>query len=334
MAFFDRMKHSIYIFLLSIFLFSCHSGTRKTESVTEHVLTVTVEPQRFFLEQLVGDAYTVQTLLPPGATPETYEPPPSVMIAMGKSLLYFKVGALGFENAWSQRLAANYPDIRIVDCSKGVELMREAGHHHPTEAAHPDNAAGAEAGVSGLPKVLPFDVRHEAPDPHIWSSPRTAKIMVENMYEALAESDPDNRERFRTGYEGLLEMLQRTDSLIRLRLASAPSHAFMIYHPALGYFARDYGLLQYSIEFEGKKPSPAQIRRSVDLARREKIHTVFIQRGFDMKNAEVIAEEIGAELFEINPLGYEWEEELLRIADILSRHDVNHPEKGEREGKR
>ena len=58
----------------------------------------------------------------------------------------------------------------------------------------------------------------------------------------------------------------------------------------------------------------------VDLARKEKINTVFIQRGFDAKNAKVIAEEIDAELFEIDPMTYKWDEELIKIATILSRH--------------
>ena len=59
--------------------------------------------------------------------------------------------------------------------------------------------------------------------------------------------------------------------------------SFIIYHPALGYFARDYGLNQLSIEFEGKNPSPAQIRKLVDIAQKEKINTVFVDKGFDTK---------------------------------------------------
>ena len=133
------------------------------------------------------------------------------------------------------------------------------------------------------------------------------------------EADPGNEEMYRENYRQLLGTIERTDSTVQALLDNAKGRSFIIYHPALGYFARDYGLNQLSIEFEGKNPSPSQIKEMIDIARQEKIHTVFVERGFDKKNAEVIAEEINAELFVIDPLAYEWDEELIRIASILSR---------------
>ncbi len=215
---------------------------------------------------------------------------------MGNSLLYFMVGDLGFEKAWSERLAANNPDVIIVDCSAGIvrlESDEQEGHGHGH--AHGDV------------------------DPHVWSSPRAMEIFSRNMLEAVVQADPENEKVYRSNYEKLNDMIIATDSLIREKLTRASSRSFVIYHPALAYFANDYNLHQHSVEFEGKNPSPAQIKELVDLARVENIHTVFIQKGFDKKNTEVIAREIGAEVFEIDPLSYEWERELVRIADILSR---------------
>jgi len=97
-----------------------------------------------------------------------------------------------------------------------------------------------------------------------------------------------------------------------------PSRSFIIYHPALSYLARDYGLKQYSIEFEGKNPSPSQMKALIDRARKEGINVVFVQQGFDTKNATVIANEIGGKVYVINPLAYEWDKELIRIAHILA----------------
>ena len=102
-------------------------------------------------------------------------------------------------------------------------------------------------------------------------------------------------------------------------LTDIPTRSFIIFHPSLGYFANQYDLHQHSIEFEGKNPSPAQIRMLIDDAGKENIKTVFIQRGFDERNAEVIAKEVGADIFEIDPLNYNWDTELIRIAEILSR---------------
>jgi len=290
------MKKYLFYILFFPLLLSCHSATKKESTSRKGILTVTIEPQRFFLEQIVGDAFVINTLVPPGTSPETYEPAPSVMVEMGNSLLYFMVGDLGFEKAWSERLAANNPDVIIVDCSAGIvrlESDEQEGHGHGH--AHGDV------------------------DPHVWSSPRAMEIFSRNMLEAVVQVDPENEKVYRSNYEKLNDMIIATDSLIREKLTRASSRSFVIYHPALAYFANDYNLHQHSVEFEGKNPSPAQIKELVDLARVENIHTVFIQKGFDKKNTEVIAREIGAEVFEIDPLSYEWERELVRIADILSR---------------
>ncbi|MDD2246139.1 MAG: zinc ABC transporter substrate-binding protein [Proteiniphilum sp.] len=288
-----------YLFIILIFTLAqaCNSGPKRGEANNKRVLTVTIEPQRYFLDQIVGDAFTINTLVPPGTSPETYEPAPSAMIEMGKSVLYFKVGSLGFENAWTARLSSNNPDVGIVDCSTGIELMGGHDHSHSDEDSY----------------------LHGAMDPHVWSSPRAVKIFAGNMLDAIVNVDTENEELYLSKFEKLSDKIDRTDSLIRNLLQHTPSRSFIIYHPALGYFAKDYGLRQYSVEFEGKSPSPSQIKDLIDIARREKINTIFIQRGFDIKNAEVIAKEINAKVFEIDPLKYEWDEELLRIASILAR---------------
>lgn len=294
------MRKYFYVLFLSVLIVSCVSGNKaKTEG--KRVLTVTIEPQRYFLDHIVGDAFTINTLVPPGTSPETYEPAPSVMVDMANSNIYFMVGDLGFEDAWSKRLAENNPGVRIVNCSEGIERMEGECHDH-------DHAHGHT-----------HDHSHSGADPHVWSSPLASKIIARNMLDAVVEIDPDNADTYRANYEQLIGKIERTDSLIRDLLSIAPSKSFIIYHPALGYFARDYGLQQHSMEFEGKNPSPAQIRVLVDLAKKEQINTVFIQREFDTKNASVIAGEIGAEIFEIDPLRYEWDDELLKIASIIAR---------------
>ncbi|NLY25461.1 MAG: zinc ABC transporter solute-binding protein [Bacteroidales bacterium] len=298
------MQKYLSILSLSLLLLACNSATKNKDAAQERVVTVTIEPQRFFLELLAGDEYSINTLVPPGTSPETYEPSPSVMIEMGKSDIYFRVGELGFEKVWSSRLEQNNPDVAIVDCSAGIDLMEGELHRHDHD--HADQAGDGHS--------------HTALDPHVWTSPGAMSVFTKNMLEALVKADPVNEPLYRSNYEILTHRINVTDSTIRALLQDASTDAFIIFHPALGYFARDYGLHQYSIEFEGKNPSPSQIRELIDLARKEKINTVFIQRGFDAKNAEVIAKEIDAELFEIDPMSYKWDEELIKIATILSRH--------------
>ncbi|MFA6701198.1 MAG: zinc ABC transporter substrate-binding protein [Dysgonamonadaceae bacterium] len=289
------MKRAIIIFipsLLLLFLLSCNSATQKQD---EHVLTVTIEPQRYFLERIVGEQYKVNTLVPPGSSPETYEPAPAVMVDLGKSEAYFKVGFLGFENAWSENLKQNNPNVKIVDCSAGIDLIHET-QDHAEEQGH----------------------NHGGADPHVWSSSKTAKVFVKNMFDNVITIDPGVKDQYQQNFDSLNLLIDRTDSTVTAILKDIPSRSFIIYHPALAYFARDYGLKQYTIEFEGKKPSPVQIKNIIDLAKTENIDIVFVQLGFDSKNAEVIAKEIGAKVYTINPLAYEWDKEMIRIASILA----------------
>lgn len=296
----NKMQKYLPILFVFSLLLSCNSVSKKEGGDKKGLLTVTIEPQRYFLEQIVGDTYKINTLVPPGTSPETYEPAPSVMLEMAKSKIYFKVGDLGFERAWSRRLAENNPDVMIVDCSEGIDLME--GHLH--------NHAGSGHNHS-----------QESMDPHVWSSPKAVKIFAQNMLEALISEDPENEDLYRDNFERFMVKVNNTDSLINNALENVPVRSFIIFHPALSYFANDYNLHQLSIEFEGKNPSLSQIRDLVDVAREENINTLFIQKGYDIKNAKVIASEVGAEIFEIDLLSYNWDEELIRIAEILSRED-------------
>jgi len=100
-------------------------------------------------------------------------------------------------------------------------------------------------------------------------------------------------------------------------MSQEADRAFMIYHPALSYFARDYGLLQISIEEEGKEPTPAHMRALIEISKIEKIGVIFVQPEFDKRNAEVVATELGARVVEINPLSYDWEKEMIHTATSL-----------------
>lgn len=289
------MKKYSLLLLISMLFAACSSN--KTND--SNVLTVTIEPQRYFLEQIVGDKFKVNTLVPPGLSPEAYEPSPSAMINLGKSKAYFKVGFLGYENVWTGRLSENNPHLQIVDCSAGIDLVYGAHctHDHSHDHAHHD---------------------HDSPDPHVWSSAKNALVFSENMLNAVVDLDTENADFYRENFEKLSRKIVETDSVLTRLLRGAPTRSFIVYHPALAYFARDYSLEQHSIEFEGKNPSPVQMKELVDLAKAEKIKTVFIQQEFDVKNTEVIAKEIGAKSHVINPLAYEWAEELIRIAQILA----------------
>jgi zinc transport system substrate-binding protein len=293
------MKNYLYLSLILLFALSCNIVNENRPTIT-----VSIEPQRYFVEQIVGDKFRVNTIVPAGTSPETYDPTPSQMIELGKSTLYFKVGYLGFENAWGKNLEENNVDVDVINCSNNINLIE--GENHSIEIGENDEHEGHN---------------HQGVDPHIWSSPKSALIMAENMLNALVVADEENQKQYRENFKKLETKIKDTDQKIRELLENAPVKSFIIYHPALGYLARDYNLTQYSIEFEGKNPSPQQLKVMIDFAREQGIRTIFVQKGFDMKNAESLAKEVGASIHSIDPLSYDWSDELIKVAQILANNE-------------
>lgn len=284
------MKQLIYILVL-LSLSACENTPQKSD---KPILTVTIEPLRYFTKSIAGDDYEVVSMVPKGNSPESYDPTPQQMVALNRSQAYLRIGYIGFEQAWMEKLKANYPNLKVFDTSKGVDLIQGEGHWHG-DHFH-------EGGV----------------EPHIWNSTKNASIIVDNIYAALCELNPTNQAAYKHRTDSLKQGISQTEKDIRTMLQKADS-TFLIYHPALSYFARDYDLKQISIEEGGKEPSPAQLKDLIDCCRKENIHVIFVQQEFDQRNAQLIADELGVKVVSINPLSYNWTEEMLRVAKALQR---------------
>ena len=269
-------------------LFAC---TNKVQQ--ENIITVTIEPQRYFAEQLADSLFRIECVVPAGTSPETYDPTPAQMANLARSKAYFCIGHIGFEEVWMDKLKQIFPQIHFFDNSAGISMI--TGHTHSANHSH-------EQGI----------------DPHTWSSPKAVRVIIQNMYAALVDIDAANESRYAVNLQRLLEYVDSIDMKITQILQNSSQKGFIIYHPALTYFARDYGLTQYSIEADGKEPSPEQLKTLMETVKEKGIKTVFIQQEFDRKNAELMAKETGCRLIVINPLSYDWGKEILHIAQALS----------------
>ena len=282
------MKKLIYILTLFI-LSACGNTTQKSE---KPILTVTLEPLRYFTEAIAEDNYEVVSMVPKGSSPESYDPTPQQLVNLSKSQAYLRIGYIGFEQAWMKKLEANCPNMKVYDTSKGIDLIRDKGHWHG-DHFH-------EGGV----------------EPHVWNSTQNALIIADNIYQALCELDSTHQEDYQKRLDVLKQTIRQTNANVHTLLENADS-TFLIYHPALSYFARDYGLKQVSIEEGGKEPSPAQLKALIETCRNENVHTIFVQQEFDQRNAQLIANELGVNIVSINPLSYDWVKEMIRIAEAL-----------------
>lgn len=294
------MKYTgIYILLTALLLLTACGG----KQADGKVVTVTIEPQRFFAEKIAGDKFAIHCVVPSGQSPETYDPTPKQMVQIGQSEAYLQIGYIGFELVWMQKIRENNPDLKIFDVSEGMKFVKETEeeeHEHETDDGHHHHHH-----AGGI-------------DPHIWSSIEGAKVIAWNTLNAFIELDKENTEYYWKNYNDLLAEIDKTEAVIKRLLDPLTDRTFIIYHPALTYFADEFDLVQLCIEMEGKEPSPAQLKQLVTTAKEHHAAVVFIQQEFDQKNAELIAKETGCRLVKINPLDYHWNTELIQIAKALA----------------
>lgn len=286
------MRH-IYILILSMLplLVSCGKSDSGKNTLEKPRVVVTIEPMRYFVEAIAGDRFQVTTMTPPGASPEFYEPTPQQMIDLNTCSAYIRVGTLGFEKTKLQKVADNAPHLYVIDSSKGIHLLPHEGC--------------CEAADGG--------------DPHTWMSPANAKIISRNIFKALCVIDTAGIKDYTTRLMSFEERLDSIDAQIKAYTQGLTNRTFLVYHPALGYFARDYGLRQLSVEHDGKEPSAEHAAHLIETCKEDDVKYVFIQKEYTGKMARRIAEEIGAEVVEVNLLSYDWEKEILNIAKTFAR---------------
>ena len=145
-------------------------------------------------------------------------------------------------------------------------------------------------------------------DPHVWMSCSNARIIASNILKALCELEPKNKAFFEKNYQSLLSIIDKRDSTIKESFKKDPDlvRKFVIYHPILTYFARDYQLEQLAIEEEGREPSASQLKSLIERARKEKIKFCLIQAEFANRNTTTFIKESHTKSMDINPLQGDW----------------------------
>jgi zinc transport system substrate-binding protein len=257
---------------------------------------VSIVPQKFFVEQIGKDLVDVHVMVEPGASPETYEPKPSQMVALSKARMYFAIG-VPFEKTWLQKIAAANPGMRVVHTECGIQKIPMAVDHQDEGKDHEKERHD-----------------HGALDPHVWLSPPLVMVQARNILTALQDVDAAHRSVYEANYKAFVATLVDLDAELRNIFAGKRGLQFIVFHPAWGYFARAYGLKQVPIEIEGKEPKPAQMKELIEHALKHQIKVVFVQPQFSSKSAEQVAKEIGGQVAFVDPLALNWAENLREVA--------------------
>ncbi len=312
-------KILIALFAISSFLFAKE-------------VTVSIVPQKYFVEKIAGDKIKVNVMVKPGSSPATYEPKTSQMRILASSVAYFSID-VPFEKVWLKKFQAANKKMLLVDTSKGIKKLEMEAHEHHDEE-HEEHAHKEEKHEAHghhdhhdhhdhhedekKDKEKHNSHKHEGLDPHIWLDPVLVKTQAKNIYEALVEIDLQNKEFYEKNYKEFLVELEQLNKKIEEIIEPFEHKAFMVFHPSWGYFSKRYHLEQIAIEVQGKEPKPAQLVELVKEAKKHEIKIVFVSPQFSQKGAKTISKSINGNVAVINPLAQDWNDNLIKVAKTIA----------------
>ncbi len=287
------MKKIILILSVVALMVSCSpnkSSEKKTES---DVITVSILPQKTFVQKIAGDDFVINLLIPPGSSPAAYTLLPSQLKDISRSAVWFRIGYIGFEHSWQDKIAQANSNMKVVNLSEGLDLIADKMEQH-----------GDHVHLDGV-------------DPHVWLSPVLVKQMAKKILDELVDLKPEKTVEYKANYMRFVKECDQLNIDLTNQLKPYKGRKFIVFHPSLSYYAREYGLDQYSLESGGKEPTPQHLKKVVDLAKEENIKIIYIQSEFDREHARVFAQEIGGEIIQVGPLNPAWEENLRNMTNIL-----------------
>lgn len=299
------LKYISACIFCGVFLIFCLSKgnvyAESTKSGMEKIkVFVSILPQAYFVERVGGDRVDISVMVGPGQSPATYEPMPRQMVKLGKAKLFFRIG-VPFEDVWMDRISKANPTMKIIDTRRGIKLLPMKTRHHRGPKQHVGRKKG------GLK------------DPHIWISIRLVKIQAQNICDALINLDQDNKGYYQNKLRVFINDLNNLDAEIVESMKGIRARKFMAFHPAWGYFARDYGLEQIPIEIGGKEPGARELANLIEEAKNDGIKIIFVQKQFSEKSAEAIAAAIKGRIIQIDPLAKDYLNNMKMIAETFRR---------------
>jgi len=262
------------------------------------LVTVSILPQKYFVERIGGERVEVNVMVGPGADPHTYEPKPDQMKALAGSKMYFTIG-VDFEKAWLDRFQGANPDLKFVDTTAGLQLVPMPEHAYEGEK---------DAADGHLEEEL---------DTHTWTSPQMVKHQAEIISQSLAALDAENADEYQKNYQTFTAEITTLQAEIQETLQGVSTNKFLVFHPAWGYFAQEFGLEQVAVEAGGQEPSAQELADIINLAKAEHIKVVFAQPEISTRSAEIIANEIGGKVLLISPLAENWLENMAKVAQAF-----------------
>lgn len=280
-----------FLLILIVSLVTSSDPTAVFASSGKIPVFVSIAPQAYLVKQIGGQRVDVQTLIPPGQEPHVFAPTPRQVASLGAARIFFKIG-MSFEDALLTKIAKSHESLQIIDMTEGVAVRMMVGVH---DHEHKKN--------------------ENSKDPHVWLGVPQLRQMAVNVKKALESADPRNTNYYDQRLQSFLHDLQSVHQRVEQKLAPFRGETLYVFHPAFGYFAETYGLVQKPVEVEGKSPSPRQLAALIGQARKEGVRVIFVQPQFDPKSAETVAKAIGGSVVAMDPLAENIVKNIKEMAD-------------------
>lgn len=287
-----------------MFITSCNNQRANTSGNLKPCVSVSLPVESYFVKCLCGETVDINVMVPQSVGHSDYTPLPSQMMLLADSKLYLAIGNLDFEMTWGDRIRNAGTQLKWVDLSEGISLIEHDDDQEEVQHGH-----------------------HHHIDPHYWLAPREVQTMVANMARELKEIIPAETRHIDSALCVLNAKIDTLDARLT-KIGEQGHQTFMIYHPALTYLAKDYGMTQCEIEKDGNAPTPKSYKDEMDKAKANGVKLVFVQSGYDRQKALSAAEMLGAKVVDFNPESERWEETMNIIINALdneTNRDTHQP---------
>lgn len=289
-------KRVIIVLVILIFAFAAlyYLASKKTDNMGNNDkigVVVSLGPQEEFVKAVGGDKVDVTLMVPSNADPHTYEPLANQLSRVSNAKMYAELGTpIEFEVNYMDKIRAINPNMLVLNTSKGIKLIPNSAENESTTM-----------------------------DPHDYVDPKNAKIMVNNIYQGLVQIDPADKDYYQKNRDSYLQQLDDLDKNTTKLLKGKQGTYILIYHPAFGYYTKDYNLTQVGAMINDEEPSPQRIAMMVNIAKQNNITVIYTEPQYDTKFMQSIASQIGAQVLNVNDLDEHYIKNMEDIATEFSK---------------
>ncbi|MBP9731983.1 MAG: zinc ABC transporter substrate-binding protein [Candidatus Magasanikbacteria bacterium] len=278
-------KIRIFLFFVVTILF-VGAGCDITASNKPKV-AATIFPIYDLVRIIGGEDVEVVLIVPPGASPHTFEPTPSSIKELKNTSRIFQIGH-GLDS-WVSSIVTSIPGAQTITLDRNVQL-------YPTAEFHEHEHEGEEVGE---------EHEHGPVDPHYWMDPTNAYIMVDTIVEELVLISPEHTEEFALRAKNFKDELERKDFEWFTALSGLHNRKLVTFHDAFQYFARRFQLeIVATFEpFPGREPTPQYL---IDLKEEVLLHevkTLYLEPQFSAEAIETFASDNGLTIATLDPEG-------------------------------